>query len=183
MIHHMSFSVRSPERVAHILAELTGATAVKAPTPPFPLGTWFVVAGDEKGSLLEILPAAFVFDPAAPLGFSQRPPTFKPVAAHVLVSAAVEADAIRLVAMREGWRLDEVETGLFKVIKVWIEECALIEFLADGEAARYVDSFGTPGLSSLDERLRDLEVKMTAALSSKLPPHVLDAALGRTPAS
>lgn len=38
MIHHMSFGVRDPERVAHVFAALMEATALRAPTPPFPHG-------------------------------------------------------------------------------------------------------------------------------------------------
>lgn len=63
-----------------------------------------------------------------------------------------------------------------------IENCTLIEFLADRAVAHYVDAFGALGVSLLNERLRDLEVKMSVALASKLPSDVLDAALGRTSA-
>lgn len=107
----MSFGVHDPHRVAQVLAELTHATAVRAPTPPFPSGAWLVVAGDPYGSFLEILPATSVFDPDTPLGIRQRPATLEPVSAHVLVSAAVGREAIKATAAREGWRAEEVETG------------------------------------------------------------------------
>ncbi|MGL4439670.1 MAG: hypothetical protein ACRCUE_10370 [Bosea sp. (in: a-proteobacteria)] len=178
----MSFGVREPKRVAQVLAELMGATTVQAPTPPFPFGAWFVVAGDAQGSLLEILPAASVFDPDAPLAFRQRPPTFEPVSAHVLVNAASDRAAIQAAAAREGWRTQEVETGLFKVLKVWIDGNVLVEFLTTGEAKRYAEAFGAVGLPLLDGRLRDLEAKMAAALSQKLSPQMLEDALGRTAA-
>ena len=111
MIHHMSFGVRHPHRVAQVLAELTQATAVRAPTPPFPYDSWLVVAGDAQGSFLEILPATSVFDPTTPLGIRQRTATFEPVSAHVLVSAAVNAEEILSAAAHAGWRAEEVETG------------------------------------------------------------------------
>ena len=178
MIHHMSFGVRDPDRVAHVLGELTGATAMRAPTPPFPRGAWLVVAGDTRGSFLEILPATSVFDPDAPLGIRQRPATFEPVSAHVLIGAAVGAAEIRAAAAREGWPAAEVETGLFKIIKLWIDGTFLVEVLAKEEADRYVAAFGPAGMASLDRKLRDLEVKLAGALSQKLPPEVLADALG-----
>jgi hypothetical protein len=178
MIFHMSFGVRDPERVARALAPLAGAIPVLAPTPPFPKGAWFLVFGDARGSLLELLPAASVFDPDAPLGIRQRPATSEPVSAHVLIRAIVSADAIEAVAQREGWRTQQVETGLFKVFKLWIDGNILIEFLTEPEAARYAAAFGARGLASLDGKLRDLEAKMATALASKLPPQVLAEALG-----
>lgn len=182
MIHHMSFGVRDPHRAAHVLAELIDATAVRAPTPPFPHGAWLVVAGDDRGSFLEILPATSVFDPDAPLGVRQRPATFEPVTAHVLVSAAVDSKAIQTAAAREGWRTQEVETGLFRIVKLWIDGNILVEFLAKGEADRYVEAFGASGMPFLDRKLRDLEAELAGVLSQQLPPEVLTEALGSRPA-
>jgi hypothetical protein len=169
MIFHMSFGVRDPQRVAHVLASLAGATAMRAPTPPFPQGAWFVAFGDAHGSMLEILPATAVLDPAAPLGVGRREATSEPVSAHVLIRAAVDAEAIEAAAQREGWRTQQVETGLFKVFKLWIDGNILVEFLTAPEAARYASAFGAEGMPSLDGKLRELETKMATAL---LPPHL-----------
>jgi catechol 2,3-dioxygenase-like lactoylglutathione lyase family enzyme len=178
MILHVSFGVSDPARVACVLADLTGAQVVRAPTPPFPQGAWFVVFGDAYGSLLEVLPATTAFDPDAPLGLRKRPATFEPVATHVLVEARVSTETVHATAAREGWRIQEVETGFFKVLKVWIDGKVLVEFLTKEEAARYAAAFGASGLSSLNGKLRELEVKMTSALSGKVPPEVLSAVLG-----
>ena len=104
MIRHVSFGVRDPHRVALVLAELTHAAAVRAPTPPFPTGSRLVVFGDAQGSFLEVLPATSVFDPDAPLGMRQRPETLEMMSTHVLISAAKSGDAIKSAAVREGWR-------------------------------------------------------------------------------
>jgi catechol 2,3-dioxygenase-like lactoylglutathione lyase family enzyme len=178
MIHHMSFGVSDPKRVAHVLAELTGATPVRAPTPPFPHGAWFLLAGDDRGSFLEILPATTVLDADAPLGLRQRPATYEPVNAHVLIGATVGGDEIAAVAEREGWRVQEVETGLFRVVKLWIDGTVLVELLARGDAARYVETFGEPGMATLDRKLRALEAKMADVLSAQMTPEQLRAVLG-----
>ena len=181
MIRHVSFGVRDPHRVALVLAELTHAAAVRAPTPPFPTGSRLVVFGDAQGSFLEVLPATSVFDPDAPLGIRQRPATLEMMSTHVLLSAAKSGDAIKSAALREGWRSQEVETGLFKLVKVWIDGNVLVEFLANDEADRYVEAFGPNAMASLDGRLRNLEAKLAAALSQKLPPDVLAEALSSAP--
>jgi hypothetical protein len=179
MIHHMSFGVRDTSRVAHVLAELLGATAVRAPTPPFPHGAWLVCAGDDHGTFLEIVPATSVFDPDAPLGIRQGPAKHELGSAHVLVSSPLSGEGIQMIASREGWRAQEVETGLFKIIKLWVEDTLLVEFLAQGEAGRYVEAFGARGMASLDGKLRELESKLAEVLSAKMPPEVLAAALGQ----
>lgn len=151
---------------------------MRAPTPPFPCGSWLVVVGDAHGSFLEILPATSVFDPGAPLGIRQRPAAIGQAGTHVLVSTDVSSEAIRASADREGWRAEEVETGLFRIIKLRIDGNVLVEFLAKGERARYVEAFGAAGMSSLSGKLRDLEAKLAVALSQRFPPDVLTEALG-----
>lgn len=179
MIHHMSFGVSDPKRVALVLAELTGATAMRAPTSPFPHGAWFVLAGDDRGSFLEILPATAVFDPDAPLGLKQRPASFAPGSAHVLITTVKNSAEIETIAKREGWRSQEIETGLFKIVKIWIDGTVLVELFAKGEAQRYIDTFGAQGMATLEDKLRELEVKLAGALAQKLPPQVVAEALGR----
>jgi hypothetical protein len=137
-----------------------------------------VVAGDDRGYFLEILPADSVFDPDAALGFRQRPAMFELTSAHVLVSVAASGEEIHAAAAREGWRVQDVETGLFKIVKVWIDGCVLVEFLAKGEAGRYVATFGAEGLPWLDGKLRRLEAELANVLSGKLPPAGLADALG-----
>jgi hypothetical protein len=179
MIHHASFGVSEPGRVAHVLAELTGATAIRAPSPPFPHGAWFVVAGDDRGSFLEILPETTVLDPDAPLGIRQRPATHEPAATHVLISSVVSGETIEAVARREGWRAQAVDTGLFRIIKLWIDGTVLVELFAKGEAARYVETFGKAGMATLDGKLRELEKAMADVLSARMTREQLGTALGQ----
>lgn len=178
MIHHMSFGVRDTRHVAHALAELLGATAIQAPTPPFPYGAWLVCTGDAQGSFLEIVPQATVFDPDAPLGVRQRPAQADVGSAHVLVSSPLSAESIHEVAARAGWRAQDVETGLFKIVKVWVEDVVLVELLAWGEAGRYIETFGPAGMASLDDKLRAVENELASVLASKLSPEMLREAIG-----
>ncbi|MBP7243279.1 hypothetical protein [Amaricoccus sp.] len=178
MIHHVSFGVSDPMRVAQVLAELTDAAALRAPTPPFPHGAWFVLAGDDRGTFLEVLPATAVFDPDAPLGLRQRPASFAPGSGHVLVSTVKSGEEIEAIAQREGWRSQEVETGLFRIMKLWIDDTVLVELFAKGEEQRYIEAFGAPGMATLEDKLRDLEMKLAGELAQELPPQVLAGALG-----
>jgi hypothetical protein len=175
----MSFGARDTRLVAHTLAEMIGGTAVRAPTPPFPYGAWLVCAGDEHGTFLEIVPATTVFDPKTPLGVLQGPEVHRPNSAHVLIGTPLDSMTLQKRAADEGWPVQEVETGLFKIVKVWVEGHLLVEFLADGEVGRYADAFGAKGMASLDGKLRALERELDAVLTTKLSPQMLTQALGR----
>lgn len=178
MIYHASFGVSQPDRVAAVLAEITRARALRAPSPPFPQDAWLLVSGDAQGSFLEILPATAVFDQKTPFGLRQRPAKIDPVASHVLVNTPLKIEDLRRIAQREDWPLQEVETGLFKIVKLWIEQQVLIEFLTDEETDRYVATFGSKGLPTLDEKLRQLETQLGAALAQKFSPQQLAESFG-----
>jgi len=178
LIRHMSLGVRNPETVAAVLAEMTGARAIRAPAPPFPFGSWFVVAGDNRGTSLEILPSTAVFDPRSPLGLRHRASEPACSGAHVLIDSVCTAEQIFTLAGKQGWPAQEVETGMFRIVKLWIDEYVLVEVLPAGESERYVENFGASGLASLDTKLRQLETDLSDGLARKFSPSVITDALG-----
>ena len=182
MIYHTSFAAGDPGHVAAVLAELVGGMRVQAPSPPFPHGSWFVFLGDQQGSLLEVLPANCAFDPDMPLGLTRRPPPSGRHAMHVLVGTPYPYATVLAVAEREGWRAQEVDTGLFAIVKVWVENRFLVEFMNAEGAARYAASLGGVNQDALDERLRVYEAELRSVLAAKIPPEILQAAVGE-PAS
>jgi hypothetical protein len=156
MLHHVSFSVRQPALAASIAGELLGATPIEAPSPPFPNGSWFVVLGDNAGSMIELTPWQAVHDPNA-RGMGSDPQMRPCSASHLLASTPHCASEIMALAQRMQLRAAEVDAGLFRFVKVWIEDSFLLELLPPEHAPSYVDCFGGKGLSNLDTRLRDLE--------------------------
>jgi hypothetical protein len=157
MLHHASFAVDEPAMVAEILTGMLGATAIRAPAPPFPAGSWFVCFGDEAGSFLEVLPRGHVLDPDA--RFGSRPEAGAPrlTAAHVLVGTPLSADAVMRMAGHVGWKAEVADTRLFRVVKVWVENAVLLELLLPEMAESYRRTFDAVGVADLDRRLRRLE--------------------------
>ena len=178
MIHHMSFALPDPAAAAPKLATLTGGAALRAPSPPFPRGAWFVVLGDAAGGMLELLPDRIFLDPAAPLGLGHRAEAPQKGAAHVLVTSPMTTDEIVDFAGQEGWRADRVESGLFEIVKVWVQDAFLVEFLARDKSARYTEAFGTAGMATLDGKLRALEADLRQKLLDVMPQTKLEAILG-----
>jgi hypothetical protein len=138
MIHHLSIAARDPQRVAGVLAELMGGTAVSFPPNP---GSYFALQLDEHGSGVEVYPAGtelqpggsdgggFVKKPAADRGYG---PT------HFALSVSTNADKVEAIARREGWQCFRCNRGPFHVIEVWIENESMVEILPPEFAAEYL---------------------------------------------
>lgn len=162
MLHHVSFAARDPSRVAEVLAKMLGAYAMRAPSPPFPQGTSFVVFGDRHGSLIELLPEGNVLDRHTPGGFRQVEQLPLPTASHALLSTSHSTAFVLDLAAQEKWPASVVDAGLFQFVKIWVEGSLVIELLTPEHMAAYVGTFGADGIASLDAELRGLEQRIAA---------------------
>jgi hypothetical protein len=155
--------------------------ALCAPSPPFHKCAWFVILGDDAGEMLELLPERVILDPGAPLGLAWRGDAPGKGAAHVLVTSPLPMAEIVAFARNEGWRAEEVESGLFEIVKVWVQGAFLVEFISQEKVARYTDTFGREGMAALDGKLRTLEQDLARKLGSMMPPEKLSKILGSSP--
>ena len=160
MLHHVSFSVHDPNRAAAIISDLIAARPVRAPSPPFPAGSWFVIMGDATGSLIELTPWGSVLAPDQK-GIAQDPEMRPHSASHLLVGTPLATVEILALAVKNELRATEVSAGLFQFVKVWIEDSLLLELLPPEHKASYVECFGTIGAPSLDGKLRALEQQIS----------------------
>ena len=162
MLHHVSFNARDPKRVAKVLAELMDATAMRAPSPPFALGSWFVVCGDSHGSLIELIPWGSVMDPQT-RGLAHDPQMRTRTGSHVLASTSRSIEMVMAIAAREGWRASLTDAALFQFVKVWPEDSFALELLTPQQVPAYIAAFGATGLATLDDKLRALESMLSSA--------------------
>jgi hypothetical protein len=111
-----------------------------------------------------------VLDPAAPLGLGRRDGPPGRSAAHLLVTSPLSKVEILAFAEGEAWRASRVESGLFEIVKVWVQDAFLVEFTAQDRLARYADAFGPAGLATLGGKLRRLEQDLAQKLAAAMPP-------------
>lgn len=137
MIHHLSIAARDPERVAGVLAEMMGGTAVKFPPNP---GSFFALQLDDHGSGVEVYPAGTELHPggAVGAGFAKTGPQGGYRATHFALSVGTAADKIEALAKREGWQCYVCNRGPFHVIEVWIENESMVEILPPEFAREYL---------------------------------------------
>lgn len=139
MIHHISVSAKNPYHVAQVLAEVINGQAV--PFPPVP-GSYMVMAMDEYGTAIEVLPAGSELIPGtaqAGCAFGQNPQAAHFTATHAAISVPTTQAEIERIGAREGWRVVRCDReGFFDLIEFWVENTLLLEFLPPEMATRYL---------------------------------------------
>jgi hypothetical protein len=165
MLHHFSFNAREPESVAAALAALLDARALRAPCPPFPGGAWFVCLGDEHGTLIEVMPWGETRDAAGRNGVGHDAEMRETSGSHILVGTPLSAAEAIDAAARFGWRAEMASAGLFKFVKVWVENSFLVELLPPEYRDEYRAAFGAAGIDQLDGKLRAIEQAILAKVS------------------
>ncbi|CAL8476453.1 hypothetical protein [Caballeronia sp. S22] len=147
MIFHASIPANDPKHVAHVLAELWDGFA--APFSPFP-DAWMAVAGDDRGSIIEVYPSDQVITPGG--GHEEsvsygantlKRPQYS--AFHMAIATKLSAEDVLAIGEREGWRAVRCTRGdnFFHVIEFWIENSTMLEFLTPEMQAEYL-AFATP---------------------------------------
>lgn len=145
MIHHISLDAKNPKHVATVLAEIMGGHIVPAP-PNFRPDSWFVFAGDEHGTMVEVLPAGTELRPDEPeAGFhASTAPVAAYVPAHAYISVNVSTETLLQIGKREGWLVRYCDRGPFDLIEFWIENRQMIEFATPEMKEKYVSLLTNP---------------------------------------
>ena len=155
MIHHVSISVRDPEHVARVLAELLGGYCGPF-IGPFP-GAWVVYQEDQLGSGIEVYRLETELVPGSAddeQGFARlgSPPGLSSF--HALVSTKVDRATIERIGAREGWRTRHFWRGppgvqLFELYEVWIDNRVLFELVTEDMLPAYVKIANGPAQRAL----------------------------------
>lgn len=152
MIFHASVPADDPERVARVMAEIWRGEAF--PFPPWP-GGFVAVAGDDRGTTLEVYPRAHTIAPGEG-DEGARPLVDRAVGRlgcfHIATATDRPAEDILAIGAREGWRAVRCRRGgLFEVIELWIENALMVEVMT---AEMQADYRAAATLEGWRERLR-----------------------------
>ena len=140
MLFHISIAAHDPRRVASVIAELWGGEALVF--PPVIEGSWVAMAGDDRGTILEVYPIDTVLregegDNDA---YGERTGHIGNTATHAAIATNLDLDAVLAIARREGWSAKYCKRGgKFGVIELWIEGRQMIEVLTPQMQREYLD--------------------------------------------
>ena len=129
MLFHMSFAADDPQRTAQMMAELWQGRAY--PFPPFAEGSWIAMAGDERGSGLEVYPRGAEMhegegakDVRCVMGAANRN-----IANHAAIATNLDEEEVKAIAGRYGATAKTCNRGPFHVVELWIDGCTMFEVL------------------------------------------------------
>lgn len=147
MLFHLSIAAEHPARVATVVAELWGGKSF--PFPQFP-GAYVAIAGDERNSMIEVMPLDFEFVPGMGPAEAQgriNPSPSRFTAVHAAIASPLTEAEIHRIAEREGWIVKTCRRGgAFGVIELWLEDGFMLEVMtpemqAEYQAVRAIDAW------------------------------------------
>lgn len=139
MLFHMSIAARDPRHVAGVFAELWGGEAF--PFPPVAEGSWIALAGDDRGTAIEVYPADVVLRASEGDADAHGEYTGRAgyTATHAAIATDLASEAVLAIAGREGWPAKYRKRGdMFGVIEIWVEGVQMIEVLTPEMQQEYL---------------------------------------------
>jgi hypothetical protein len=141
MLFHMSIAAQAPRHVAEVFAELWGGEAFAF--PPVAQGSWIALAGDERGTAIEVYPADVVLRESEGDADARGEYTGNRgyTATHAAIATDLTSEAVFAIARREGWPAKYRKRGdIFGVIEMWVEGMQMIEVLPPEMQQEYLAS-------------------------------------------
>jgi hypothetical protein len=134
VIIHASIPADDPERVARVIAELWRGESF-----PFFAGTFIAMAGDDRGSQIEVAKRGKEIVPAeTEMAFQVNNSPSAHTEVHLNVQTPLSVDEALAIAKREGWTARVCDRGgSFKVVEFWLENKFMLELMTEAETKRY----------------------------------------------
>jgi hypothetical protein len=139
MLFHVSIEADDPHHVATVIAEFWRGAAL--PFPPVSKGSWIAMAGDDRGTCVEVYPRGTELREADgmadAIGVDGLRRLYNPT--HIALATPLERDDALAIARREGWPAKICNRGgAFHVIEMWIEGCQMVELLTPEMQREYL---------------------------------------------
>lgn len=156
MIFHASIPSDHPRRTAEAIAALWGGRAY-----PFPLlaeGSWVALAGDNRGSIVEVLPRGTEFHRLSGehcLTVEGEPSRHG--AYHLLISTALDVEDVIAIAIDKGFHAHAASHAGLPVIEFWIDDCFLLEVLTPAAEAIYRGSVSFAAADAMIAQMGGME--------------------------
>jgi hypothetical protein len=141
MMFHVSIEADDPRRVAEIFAHILGGEAL--PFPPVTPGSWVALAGDDRGTMIEVYPRGTEIHagPGAQGAVGVRVPPRRHNATHMAIATKLDMDEVIALCDRAGWPAQYCRRGgVFGVIEIFAEGCQMVEVLTEEMQREYLDA-------------------------------------------
>ena len=141
MLFHVSIEADDPRTVAEFIAEIWGGAA--APFPSVTPGSWVALAGDDRGTIVEVYPRGTELHevPGDHDATGLRVEPRRHNATHMAIATKLSAQEVTAICDRRGWPAKyRKRGGVFGVIEIFVEGCQMLEVLTDEMRREYVSA-------------------------------------------
>lgn len=141
MIFHASIDADDPRCVADFIADLWGGSVL--PFPAVIEGSWIVLAGDARGSAIEVYPRGteLVQAEGDADAYGLKRLATVGTATHLALATSLSQDRVMALAAGAGWTAKyRKRAGMFGVIEIWVEDRLMLEALTTEMQAEYTSS-------------------------------------------
>lgn len=141
MLIRASIPADDPERVARVIAEVWRGEYFPFLFPQ----TFLVMAGDDRGSTIDVAPRGKeVFPAETNMSFRVNASPSPHSEVHLNIATPLGVDEALAITKREGWTARVCDRGVvYKVIEFWLENKFMLELMTEAELKRY-QAFMTP---------------------------------------
>lgn len=139
MLFHLSIAAHDPQHVAQVIAEFWRGEAF--PFPPVTPGSWIALAGDDRGTAIEVYPIDTVLreEEGDADATGERCGQASFTATHAAIATPLSESEVMVIAARENWPAKyRKRGGAFGVIELWIEGRQMVELLTAEMQAEYL---------------------------------------------
>jgi hypothetical protein len=139
MLFHLSIEADDPRRVADFFAEIWDGAA--APFPSVTPGSWVALAGDDRGTIVEVYPRGTEIHsvPGDHDAAGVRVAPRRHNATHMAIGTKRSEAEIAEICDRYGFPAKyRKRGGVFGVIEIFVEGCQMLEVLTDRMQREYV---------------------------------------------
>ena len=157
MLFHLSIEADDPRHVASVFAEFWGGEAFEF--PPVAEGSWVAMAGDDRGTMIEVYPRGTQIHPGEGDAVGVASNHRHHNATHMAIATQLDMDTVLAICAREGWPAKyRRRGGVFGVIEIFAEGCQMVEVLTPEMQREYLDAVTIPNwramLAARDEAMR-----------------------------
>lgn len=136
MLFHLSIAAERPKHAARMIAEIWRGRAY--PFPPVADGSWMAMAGDDRGTMIEIYPLGTELHRGEALVADRAGLPVRHGPVHAAIATDLSVAEVQAIAARYEAPAKVCPRGPFRVIEVWIEGNVMLEVLTAEMQAEYL---------------------------------------------
>jgi hypothetical protein len=148
MLFHVSIEADEPKRVADVLAKIFGGEAL--PFPSVIDGSWAAIAGDDRGTMIEIYPRGTELTETEDGAVGVLGAHRRLSGTHFAMATNLSTEEVLELCRAEGWPAKYCRRAdAFGLIQIFVEGCLMVEVLTPEMQSEYLRTVTIPNWKAM----------------------------------